>query len=431
MLHVTKPLNKCCIFLLIFFQLNSILASPSKPVVPSHERTKNGVRFNVETVQMGSELRKYDTINAADIASAFYEKSVTPQIEVTSLTREQPHFAGTGLADVVLTAFDNHLPLVLRPDDVWLMLAYSFSKHVEKNSEALRKNFVQHEGKKNLLVIVNHFVMGGMQPEDWERDVFPKFSQQIKDNVGEQIHSVIAGGFSTTTPSLQAAHEITLMATMKHYFSYTMLTDCGIPWIELQGTEQDWMTLRERAKKMCSLMIAQEGEKWFSFLEPVLNEFVDTYQGKVNHHFWQGIAKRVQHGRGSGSYATVSGWITLLYHELNGHHKQWDQMISSDGPEPKQFPRVISSAPVSWEYNGPNFFLHFHAGIFGGNWDPETKAVSCHVGWVVSHDPPKTVEETKKVLSEELEDLKKSKSDDYNTQRRIDKIEQLLKYMED
>eukprot|EP01098_Paradermamoeba_levis_P003906 TRINITY_DN1726_c0_g1_i1.p1 TRINITY_DN1726_c0_g1~~TRINITY_DN1726_c0_g1_i1.p1 ORF type:complete len:423 (-),score=73.85 TRINITY_DN1726_c0_g1_i1:123-1391(-) len=399
----------------------------SKPVVSSHKRTERGVRFNVETVVEGNKPRTYRDIEAAKIASAFYrDKLFETQVEVTSLTRDQPKFATTGLAGLVLAAFDSHLPLVLRPDDIWLVLAYSFSKHVEKHAEELRKNFVKHEGKKTLQVVVNHFVLGQMKPEDWERDVFPDFSKQIKQNVGEQVHSTVAGGFSSTTAVDQAAHEITLMAAMKQYFSYEMSTLCGIPWIELQGTEDDWKVLRERAKHMCSLMMPDAGKGWLSCLEPVLNEFVNSYQGQVNHHFWQGIVKWVKHGQGSGSYHTVSGWITLLYHELASHHKPWDQMVSSDGPKPEKFPRVISSAPVTWNYLGKELPLHFHAGIVGGNWDPKTNAVSCHIGWIVSHDPPQNPEERIQILSQKLDHLKASGSKDWEIRSRIHEIEHHL-----
>eukprot|EP01098_Paradermamoeba_levis_P003907 TRINITY_DN1726_c0_g1_i3.p1 TRINITY_DN1726_c0_g1~~TRINITY_DN1726_c0_g1_i3.p1 ORF type:complete len:489 (-),score=107.50 TRINITY_DN1726_c0_g1_i3:119-1393(-) len=399
-----------------------------KPVIPSHQRTERGVRFNVETVVEGKEPSTYyEKVDAAKIAAAFYQdKLLDSKVEVTSFTRDQPKFATTGLAGVVLEAFNRHLPLVLRPDDIWLVLAYSFSKHVEKHAEELRKNFVKHEGKKTLKVFVNHFVLGQMKPENWERDVFPDFSKQIKENVGEQVHSTIAGGFSSTTAVDQAAHEITLMAAMKQYFSYEMSTLCGIPWIELQGTEDDWKVLRERAKHMCSLMMPEAGKEWLSFLEPVLNEFVNSYQGQVNHHFWQGIVKWVQHGEGSGSYSTVSGWITILYHELSSHHKPWDQMVAADGPKPEKFPKVLSSAPVTWFYLEKTLPLHFHAGIVGGNWDPQTNAVSCHIGWIVSHDPPQDPEERTKILSRELNHLKENESKDWKTKNRIQKIEEHL-----
>jgi len=208
-----------------------------------------------------------------------------------------------------------------------------------------------------------------------------------------------------------------------------MNTSCGIPSIELQGTEDDWKNLTTRAKKLCELMVPVVGKKWCAVLEPVLDQFVEAYKGNVNSKFWQGIAKNIPHGRGSGSYSTVSGWITVLYLELEQYHKNWEIMAENDGPRPELIPKVISSTPVTWNYNGNELFLHFHSGCFGGIYDPLTKSVACQTGWVVSHDPPKSTQEIVNLLEQELSDLKASNSTDYNTNSRIKRIETELKNM--
>lgn len=96
------------------------------------------------------------------------------------------------------------------------------------NAEQLRSRFVAHQGKKVLEVKVDHFVVGQTPAEMWERDVFPQFSKQIRQHIGEQTHTMIAQPFSTTTPTDQASHEITLMAAMKEYFSYKMSTEYAL-----------------------------------------------------------------------------------------------------------------------------------------------------------------------------------------------------------
>jgi len=279
-----------------------------------------------------------------------------------------------------------------------------------------------------LVVDVNHSP-GQMTLEDWERDVFPEFRHQIKTHIGQEIHSAIASPFSTSTATDKASNEITLMAAMKNYFSYHMRTCCGIPWIELQGSEQDWIDLLERTKKLTSLMVPEAGKRWASFLEPVLGEFVASYQGQVNHLFWQSMVKRVQHGAGSGSYSTISGWVTLLYHSLQSHHKSWQEMSSERGPEPSDFPRVVSSAPVTWNYNGTILHLHFHAGIFGAKLDEKTEALQSVSGWVVSHDPPKEPKARIAMLEKELADLKKSGNSDYNSNWVLSSIERELEQL--
>ena len=51
-----------------------------------------------------------------------------------------------------------------------------------------------------------------------------------------------------------ASHEINLMSAMKNYFSYVMSTYCGIPSITVRGTEEDWVSLRNRTDALGELM---------------------------------------------------------------------------------------------------------------------------------------------------------------------------------
>jgi len=316
------------------------------------------------------------------------------QIEVTNLRKYDNYvdsrndFVGT-----VINAFDRHYPLSLRADDIWILLAYGFSRYMDEHAEEVREHFVSHEGKKILKVQVDHFTVGGMSPEDWERDVFPDFSRQIRENVGEETHDLLSQGFSTTTVGDKSAFEITLMSIMKHYFSYQMYTFCGIPWIELCGTEQDWIDLRNRSEQLFGKFMPSYSQ----LLLPVLDKFVDAYRGNVDHLFWQGMCKIFNTEPGSGERISVSGWISLFYPYLkereNRYLKRWEELLDYYGPDPVDFPTVMSSAPVIWDYLGTELKLHFHAGFFGTVQDKETLALSPCVGWIVTHDPPETKEE--------------------------------------
>ena len=46
----------------------------------------------------------------------------------------------------------NHGDLKITPDDVWMAIMLFFSKYADDNAEALRKAFVNHEGKKQLVI---------------------------------------------------------------------------------------------------------------------------------------------------------------------------------------------------------------------------------------------------------------------------------------
>src|SRR4051812_1839347 len=66
-------------------------------------------------------------------------------------------------------AYNNHLPLVISPDDIWICIMTQvradavvtnadirqFSFFMKDNSEKFRSHFVEHKGKKELIVIVS------------------------------------------------------------------------------------------------------------------------------------------------------------------------------------------------------------------------------------------------------------------------------------
>ncbi len=403
-----------------------------RPVVPHHANTAKGVLFNVETVEKATKQRVVDTgkEGAQSFTRGFYknERLLRNLVEVTSLTNTKNVVRGSGsFLDTALQAFANHYPLIIRPDDLWILVSYAFAKHVDANAEALRSRFVSHQGKKRLLIRVD-LVPGQSSAEEWERQVFPDFSNQIKEHIGTETHQMIANGFSTTRVSDQSSFEITLMAAMKHYFSYGMITMCGIPWIELQGTLQDWESLRMRATKMWGEFMPEYAE----LLIPVLDQFVEAYQGNVDHLFWQSMVKSIEHGVGSGSSTTISGWINLFYPYLNGGKnnelRRWQDMYNSYGYNPDQFPDVVSSVPVEWDYFGETISLHFHAGTFGYQQDPESLALSTIIGWIVSNDPPQSQAKRMALVETELAELEKSNdSNDWITKSRMEQLEMVVK----
>ena len=47
------------------------------------------------------------------------------------------------------SAYENHLPIRLTPDIIWLLIVQGFAHHVNFNAEYLRNRFVNFENKKN------------------------------------------------------------------------------------------------------------------------------------------------------------------------------------------------------------------------------------------------------------------------------------------
>ena len=144
------------------------------------------------------------------------------------------------LALAVHLAFQEHLPLVLTPDAVWLCLAQSLAIHIELNAEALRPRLVRHAGKLRLQIERDEFVAGNSN-NDWP-GVVNEIADRIGDHLGGRARAFVAD-FSTSSALDRTASQIALMGAMRHYFNYELLTKCGIPEITLAGTPEDWASI--------------------------------------------------------------------------------------------------------------------------------------------------------------------------------------------
>ncbi len=280
-------------------------------------------------------------------------------------------------------AFSRHLPLVLRPDDVWLLIVQGLAQHVQLDPEGLRSRLVKHEGQIDLVVIRDEFVRGSSD-NDWA-GVFPEFGSQIKSHVGKR-HDLIVGEFSTTEELDRVVGNLALMDVMQAFFKYTVLTRCGIPEITLLGTADDWRSVRERAMVLSEFDLCW----WTEAMEPALSAFVSAAEGNPDREYWQSFYKREE--KSGGPY--VSGWINTLFPyvrgpdkksppQRNSHALEWDSKGWASGPNSDDFLHGMRSMPFTWNYLGTQLPMRFHGGFMGVRQDQETLAVAPQLGWAV------------------------------------------------
>ncbi|MFM8402629.1 MAG: DUF4419 domain-containing protein, partial [Pirellula sp.] len=87
-------------------------------------------------------------------------------------------------------AFAGHRPVCLSPDIIWLTLTQGLANHINMNAEQLRRQFVEHDGKLQLVVRCDGFVKGS--PENPWSGVFSEFSQKIKEHIGPAHELIVA-----------------------------------------------------------------------------------------------------------------------------------------------------------------------------------------------------------------------------------------------
>ena len=217
-----------------------------------------------------------------------------------------------GLFAAIITAYNNHWKLRTSPDDWWFCVIKRVACAIDKNAEkeSVRKMFVDHEGKKTIEVVVPDTSIYSVD-YSW---FFDQMSKGIQENmkVPEFVDGMTAD-FSTTTAVQKIVSQITLMYSVQKYFGYKLLSCCGIPAVEMLGTEDDWSKLQSKLKIVRTLLEPIENDlglssEWWNLVEKVFRELLSTYQGRPDKEWWSHIISyQNRFGSGENGYR---GWIT-------------------------------------------------------------------------------------------------------------------------
>jgi len=284
-------------------------------------------------------------------------------------------------------AYDEHRPLILSPDILWLMIAQGTALHVNSDPEKYREKFVNFEGKQDIIVRDDTFIKGALE-NPWER-IFSMFSKEIGKRIGKENHERLVLNFSTTGPVEKAANEVILMDTVKNYFELIFQTRCGIPEVILEGKAEDYALIRDKAKEIGN---EYDLNWWMKELLPTLYRIADNIAGKDDPDLWANWYK-LDNGSG-GPY--IGGHIVNFFPYLKGKEGVFNRRSSFpkgglwNGIQTEDVPSALSSVPFKWEYYTDIFDMSFIAGFVGITQNKETKAVRPKIGWaVMDNNAPK------------------------------------------
>ena len=358
-------------------------------LVASVASAQEGVTFEVDKDLAGpkTRLQKHDD---RETAKRIVNISAVPQ-ELHRVVK--PSFEGQRLCYLgddnfykcLVQAYADHRPLVLSPDMVWLIISQGFSRYVNAHAEEMGGLLVSHEGQMELTVNSDNDVLsrGG----DWE-GLLNDFAHCIARNTKGELADLMTADFTTTGLTERIASQVSLMDVVKKYFIYTNIAaGCGIPWITLEGSPDDWQKVTDKVGGLKRYHM----EKWVSELEPILREFVEASKGNRNTSFWQSIVKkrRIDQIKAGNWCITDPKKITYL-----------------DGWFLKFFPNELGETPdsVVWNHDMPQEMvrvsfrqvltdpdsgmpldtipMQLWAGFVGVEEDTKTRALTPKIGWL-------------------------------------------------
>ncbi|CAL4184395.1 unnamed protein product, partial [Meganyctiphanes norvegica] len=246
-----------------------------------------------------------------------------------------------GLFSAVLACYNNHWVLKTAPDDWWtvvnLRIANAINSHGD--AEAIRKFFVDHKGKKIIHVSIDSTLSN--VDYSW---LFSQFSSEIRRNIkAPGFVDLMQADFTTTSPQQLIISQIGLMASVKKYFNYGMMCSCGIPGVEMQGTERDWELLIDKLNNLETLLHPiihiLELEHWFESTKAIFTNLLETYKGEPDKKWWSHIL--------SWDHAYISGFI-----KSGANWSGWFPYFlgcKNPGKGPNDFPSGLVSVPLHIE----------------------------------------------------------------------------------
>jgi hypothetical protein len=187
--------------------------------------------------------------------------------------------------------------------------------------------FVNFDGKTTLIV---EYPLSSIQEVD--KKVLENFSEQINSQMveylGKDLIDTLTSDFSTTTNDLKIISKISIMGAFKKYFDYEMhLCGCGIPYLILEGTAEDYKKIIEKAKKLKKY----EFDWYIDRILPHINKMVEAKEGKIDKEYFKNMIQKEEiteasYGlsgmyEGDKKFEYLSGWFL----ELFAYYKEGDR----------------------------------------------------------------------------------------------------------
>jgi len=107
--------------------------------------------------------------------------------------------------------------------------------------------------------------------------------------LGEDLLEVLTPNFSTTTYDSKIVCKISIMGAFKKYFDYEMhLCGCGLPYIILEGTAEDYKKIIEKAMKLKKY----EFEWYINRIIPHIEKMVEAKEGKIDKDYFMNMIQK-------------------------------------------------------------------------------------------------------------------------------------------
>lgn len=256
----------------------------------------------------------------------------------------------------VLECYNKHIPLKITPDVIYIAILVQFCTYI--NTRAKKSAFQKFfKGDVNKMFEFNYSSGNDQDIKTFDfENMFDDFSNHVKSTLkNPELIDIFDCNFSTSTKKDKIVSRLLLAATLKDYYSYYGYPSCGIPHIEILGTQEDWKLMLENCKHLEQYDYDDELSKWLNLLYPILHQFIDVYQDKdpSSNEFWSKMVRRITGGSG---YNHIDGWLTAFTFFRLGCVENYDFKLG----EYKSFSLIHNDQKIIYP------FVHYNS-ISNGN----------------------------------------------------------------
>ena len=312
------------------------------------------------------------------------------------------NFEKKSLIQGLSIAYQNHFPIIISPDMIWLLILQGYSRYMEKYAEVDREKYVNFEGQKTLYINRSNLQLAFATEKDWA-GIMDECVEKISKHVGKETIANLQSNFSTTNDTTLVVSQTSIMSAMKQYFKYEVLfAGCGVSYIILEGSLDDWKKIKSKLNYLSKFSL----DWWTNHLIPIIDniiktkEFYDVHKNINNEliEFWKGMIK-VKDGYDMYRPAILNGWIIKFIPKLDEEKpKLYEELHEKDIPD------QIISCPLKIieivESIGKKFKIVYScdltSGFFGMIQDKKTLAVKPVIGYAIAVDKKEKSELTEK-----------------------------------
>jgi hypothetical protein len=293
----------------------------------------------------------------------------------------RPPVAGVSrLAMAVHHAFNLHVPLGLRPEVVWTVVAQEIARYVKDHAteSAVAALFTRDAtARPKLEVDIPEYTYDG--PNPWLEDVV-RFRPLLEAQLPSSILTAMTPPLSTATPLTTVAHLVSFMDAASRYYRYGMATLCGIPKFRVHGTVDDWRQLGASAARLAEYLPPLA--PYFNAVQGVVEKIAFEIDASTPDLRWWSSLYKIDEGSG-GPYS--NGWLNHLYAHV--YNKEGATLKSSAAYtrasghiKLNNYPANLSRVPFEWNYYGRKIPMAFVAGVLDVAWTDGYLTPSLGVG---------------------------------------------------